>query len=71
MDEACERRGDSLPRFGTALTPAVAGGVGGGSFAPGKPAPDARLHLDRMQEAAVHVSPSTAQPLARFNGPDI
>lgn len=24
-----------------------------------------------MQEAAVHVSPPTAQPLARFNGPDV
>lgn len=72
MDEACERRGDSLPRFGTASTPAAAGRVGGGgSFASGKPAPDARLHLDRMQEATVYVSPSTAQPLARFNGPDV
>lgn len=30
MDEACERRGDSLPRFATALTPAAAGRVGGG-----------------------------------------
>lgn len=30
MDEACERRGDSLPRFGTALTPAAAGRVGVG-----------------------------------------
>lgn len=47
------------------------GGGVGESFAPGKPAPDARLHLDRMQEATVYVSPSTAQPLARFNGPDI
>lgn len=47
------------------------GGGVGGSFAPGKPAPDARLHLDRMQEATVYVSPSTAQPLARFNGPDV